>query len=140
MANQLYAYGREAILRGLIHWVGPDTFKVCLVDLANYTFSNNHAYLASLIAGTVGVDPRVGTPQTLTGCTSTLGVVDANDVVFPSVSGAHVEALVIYKDTGDPNTSNLLAYMDSVTGLPVTPTGANISIFWDNGANKIFRI
>jgi len=25
-------------------------------------------------------------------------------------------------------------------GLPVTPTGANISMAWDNGANRIFSI
>ncbi len=142
MANRLYAYGRENILRGLIHWE-TDTIKVTLVDTGNYNFSDQHAALVSLIAGTVGVDPRIGTPQTLTGRTAPNGwggVVDANDVVFPSVSGASAEALVIYKDTGDPNTSLLIAYMDTVTGLPVTPTGANISIFWDNGTNKIFRI
>jgi len=36
--------------------------------------------------------------------------------------------------------SPLLAFLDSVTGLPVTPNGGDITVAWDNGANKIFKL
>ena len=51
-----------------------------------------------------------------------------------------VEAIVLYKDTGTENTSTLIAYIDTGTGLP-TPAGVNsIAVSWDNGANKIFKL
>lgn len=83
---------------------------------------------------------RVGTPQTLGSKTNTLGVLDAADVTFPSVTGDQSEAVAVYKDTGTEATSLLLLLMDAGTGLPVTPNGGNISIVFDNGPFKIARI
>jgi hypothetical protein len=55
------------------------------------------------------------------------------------VSGASVEALVIYIDTGVAGTSRLVAYIDTgVTGLPVTPNGGDITITWN--ASGIFAL
>ncbi len=34
----------------------------------------------------------------------------------------------------------LIAYIDTATGMPVTPNGGDITIAWDNGANKIFKL
>lgn len=155
----------------------------------------------------------VGTAQTLTTPTVTQGVADADDVTYSSVSGATVEAVLIYKDTGTASTSRVAALIDgrhivtcaataassatsiaverlsagipngtvltfsngqaatmtalanagdrtvtvsalsgSVTagsradapatssGLPVTPNGGSITITWDNGANRIFKL
>lgn len=82
----------------------------------------------------------VGTPQTLASKTSTAGVADAADITFTAVSGATVEALIIYKDTGVSSTSNLIAYIDSATGLPATPNGGDITVTWDNSANRIFKL
>jgi hypothetical protein len=68
-------------------------------------------------------------------------VFDADPVTFSSVTGNTVEALVIYKDTGNAATSPLLAYIDTVSsGLPVTPNGGNIVVAWDSGSNKIFKL
>jgi len=83
---------------------------------------------------------RVGTPQTLAGKSSTNGVADANDPTFPAVTGDQSEALIIWKDTGLEATSPLIAYIDTATGLPVTPAGGDIPVQWDNGANKIFKL
>jgi hypothetical protein len=47
---------------------------------------------------------------------------------------------VIYKDTGTAATSPLIAYIDTATGLPVTPNGGDITVTWDNGSNKIFKL
>lgn len=72
--------------------------------------------------------------------TTTAGIANAAAATFSSVSGDQSEALVIYKDTGDAATSPLIAYIDTATGLPITPNGADITINWDTGANKIFKL
>ena len=155
----------------------------------------------------------VGTAQTLTSPTVVQGVADAADVTFSSVTGATVEAILIYKDTGTASTSRCAALIDgrhivtcaaqaaatattvaverlsagipsgtvltfsngasatlsalanagdrtitvtslaaiitagsradspaTSSGLPVTPNGGSITITWDNGANKIFKL
>jgi len=112
-----------------------DTIKVALVDTGTYTYSAAHDFYNDVSAGVVG------TPQTIANTTIASGVFDGDNVTFTSVTGNSVEALVIYKDTGNAATSNLIMYIDTgVTGLPVTPNGGNITITWDNGANKIFAL
>jgi hypothetical protein len=123
MANILYPKGAEAILNGDIDW-NTDTIKVALVDTGTYTYNAAHDFLDDLS----GV---VGTAQTLGSVTITGGVLDAANPTFTAVSGATVEALVIYKDTGVAGTSPLLVYIDSATGLPVTPNGGDITIEWN---------
>jgi hypothetical protein len=135
MANALYDLGREGFLDGTIDW-DTDNIKVVLVDAADYTVNlaaDND--LADIIAG-----GRVATSANLTSKTVTAGVADAADVTFSTVTGDVSEALVIYQDTGVESTSRLIAYIDSATGLPVTPNGGDITVTWDSGANKIFKL
>lgn len=135
MANAIYDKARKKFLDGDIDWLA-DTIKVVLVDAADYTVDlANHEFLSDIAAGA-----RVATSAALSGKDSTAGVADAADVVLSSVSGDQSEALVIYKDTGAEGTSPLIAYIDTVTGLPITPNGADITITWSNGANKIFKL
>jgi hypothetical protein len=132
MANTLYDKGRQKFLEGSIAFAS-DTIKVALVDTGTYTFSQTHEFYSS-------VSGVVGTPQTLASKTTTSGVADAADVTFTAVTGASAEALIIYKDTGSTATSPLIAYIDTATGLPVTPNSGDINIIWDSGANKIFKL
>lgn len=135
MANALYDKGRQKFLEGSIAWL-TDTIKMVLIDAADYTVNlATHEFLSDVPGAA-----RVGTPQTLAGKTSASGVADANDATFPTVSGDPSEALIIWKDTGVEGTSPLIAYIDSATGLPVTPGGGDIIVQWDNGANKIFKL
>lgn len=135
MANALYDKGREGFLDGSIDW-DTDDIRVILVDTADYTVNlATHDNLDDIPAAA-----RVATSGSLTGKSVTNGVADADDVVLSSVSGDQCEALVIYKHTGTESTSRLIAYIDSATGLPVTPNGGDITIQWDNGANKIFKL
>jgi hypothetical protein len=134
MANALYGKGRDKFLNGSINWTS-DTIKAILVDNADYTVAiDTHEWLSD-----VTVAGRVATAS-LAGKSSALGVADANDTVFSSVTGDSVESIVLYKDTGVEGTSALIAYIDSATGLPVTPNGGDITVQWDNGANKIFKL
>lgn len=134
MANVLYDKARELFLTAGINWTG-DNIKCVLVDLADYTFSAAHDYLDDVASG-----GRVATSANLGSKTATGGVADAADVTLTTVAGDQSEALIIYKDTGSAATSPLIAYIDTATGLPITPNGGDITITWDNGANKIFKI
>ena len=135
MANSLYDLGREKFLNGDIDWTNDD-IKVLLVDTADYTVNlatdEFHSDVTS--GGIEATSGNLGTKST------TAGVADAADVTLSAVSGDVCEALVIYKDTGVSGTSPLIAYIDTATGLPVTPDGGDITITWDAGANKIFKL
>jgi predicted dehydrogenase len=133
MANALFDKGREGFLDGSIDW-DTDDIKACLVDTGTYTVDlATHDFLDD-------VSGIVATSGNFASKTVAAGVADAADVTFSAVTGATVEAIVIYKDTGSAATSRLIAYIDTGTGLPVTPNGGDISIAWDSGANKIFKL
>lgn len=135
MANALYDKGREGFLDGSIDW-DTDDIRVILIDTDDYTVDlANHDNLDDIPSAA-----RVATSGALTGKTVAAGVADANDVTFSSVSGDQSEALVIYQHTGTESTSRLIAYIDSATGLPVTPNGGDITVQWDSGSNKIFKL
>ena len=57
---------------------------------------------------------------------------------FSSVSGATVEGLVFFKDTGTPTTSNLICYFDTASGLPLTPNGGDVNVTFN--ASGIFKV
>lgn len=135
MANALYGNGRDAFLEGGIAILTND-IKLNFLDAADYTVSIDVDDFLNDIPGAA----IVATSGNFAGKTAVLGVFDATDVVVSTVSGDVFEAVGIYKDTGSSATSNLLAYIDSATGLPFTPTGNNITVSWDNGANKIFKL
>lgn len=135
MANALYDFGRQGFLEGSIDW-DTDTIKLILVDVADYTVNlATHDNLDDVPAAA-----RVATSGALASKTVTAGVADAADVTLSAVSGDASEAIVFYKDTGTESTSRLIAYVDTATGLPVTPNGGDVIVQFDNGANKIFKL
>lgn len=114
-----------------------DSIKVILVDEGTDTpVPATDDFLEDILGGA-----RVATSPALAGKTFVAGVFDANDVTLPSVSGATVESLVLFNDTpATEATKDLIAYINSGTGLPATPGGGDIIIQWDAGANRIFKI
>lgn len=144
MANALYDKGRQGFLDGSIDW-DTNTIKSFLLDAASYTPNlATHQFLSDVPAaarkgnsgGTTDADaPTLGTK------TVTDGVADAADVVFATVpAGAALEYILLYASTGVEATSRLIALIDTATGLPVTPNGGNITVAWDSGANRIFKL
>lgn len=133
MANALYDKGREGFLDGSIDW-DTDAIRCVLVDTGTYTVNLSTHDFHDDLSGIVA------TSADFTSKTVTAGVADAADVTFTAVSGSSVEAIVIYKWTGSSATSRLIAYIDTATGLPFTPSGGNVTIVWDSGANKIFKL
>ncbi|AYB69897.1 hypothetical protein SEA_LITTLELAF_93 [Mycobacterium phage LittleLaf] len=135
MANQLYGKGREKFLRGELSW-NSDNIKFVLVDVADYTVSiDTHEFLSDIPSAA-----RVATSGNASGKSTSLGVADLADFSFLLVSGDPSEAIVAYKDTGTAATSPLIAYVDTATGLPVTPNGGDVNIIIDNGPNKFFKL
>jgi len=135
MANALYPLWKQELMQfAANNNLSAGTVKVALIDTGTYTYSAAHQFWSSASAASVG------TPQTLTGKTFTNGVFDSTtNPTFTAVTGNSVEALIIYIDTGTAGTSPLVAYIDtSVTGLPVTPNGGDISITWN--ASGIFSL
>ena len=85
--------------------------------------------------------PAFASAPTMT-CTSAIDSnvlkLDANDLVFTSLSGDQVESYDIFKNSGADTTSPLIGNFDDATGLPLTPSGGNVTIVW--GATGIIRI
>ena len=138
MANALFASFKQQLGLAAIN-LSSATIKATLVDTGAYTFNTAHTVIGDVAAGA-----RIAT-STLNNKTWTGGVFDANDLTFAAVpagtgSASAAEAFVLWVDTGTPATSFLIAYFDTATGLPVTPNGGDITIAWDNGANKIFAL
>ena len=122
MANTLYDYCRQRFLEAQINWM-TDTVKVILVSTSAYTPQTAvHQYLAD-----IPISARIAGPVTLTAKATTGGAADAADCTFTSVSGSTINAIVIVKDTGTEATSPLIAYIDTATGLPITPNGGDIT-------------
>jgi hypothetical protein len=136
MSNLVYPKAKEALLLGDLAWDTADV-RVVLVDLADYTFDSSHQFLSSVPAGA-----RVAvTAAGLANKTGVSGVADADNVGFGNVSGDPSEALILYDHTGGADGARrLIAFLDTATGLPVTPNGGAIDVAWDNGANKIFAL
>lgn len=135
MADALYDKGREGFLDGSIDW-DTDDIRIILVDSADYTLDlANHDNLDDIPAGA-----RVATSSALTGKTVAAGVADAADKTLSSVTGDVFEYIIAYKHTGTESTSRLIFCNDSATGLPCTPNGGDITVQWDSGADKIFKL
>lgn len=135
MANTLYDFARQRFLEAQLNWL-TDTIKVILVDTGAYTPQTAvHQYVAD-----IPISARIAGPVTLTSKTTTGGAADAADVTFTSVTGPSIEAIIIYMDSGTEATSPLIAFIDTATGLPITPNGGDIIVTWDNGTNKIFKV
>lgn len=122
MANAIYPKFKEALLNGSANTdMSGGTVKAALVDLGTYTYSAAHEFLSSL-SGIIGTAVTLGTK------TFTNGAFDSADPTWTAVSGATVEAIVLYIDTGVAGTSRLISITDTgQTGLPVTPNGGDIT-------------
>lgn len=130
--STLYPTAKTAMLtNGGINFVS-DNIKAALIDTGTYTYSDSHQFWSSVPGGSV-----VGTPLALQNKTVTAGVFDADDVLYGSLTGASIEAVILYKDTGTAATSPLLAYLD---GISILPQGNDLVVVWDQGPFKIFSL
>lgn len=134
MANALYTKYKEKLLTGYVN-LQVDTVHAYLVDTGTYTLTIATDEFFPDITPSAVIANVVMTSLTITD-----GVFDGADVTFSSVSGATVELLVIAQNKGTSANDALIAAIDTATGLPVTPNGGDITVTWDTGTNKIFKL
>ncbi len=138
MANAIYPKYKEELLKAtsnnaLNSSEGTTGVYCALVDTGTYTYSASHQFYSSL-SGVVGTD------QEILSKTVTSGTFDGADLTYTAVTGNTVEAIVLYRKNAGANTTwPLIAYLDSsITGLPVTPNGGNITVTFN--ASGIFTL
>lgn len=133
MANALFNPGREGFLLGEIDW-DTATMKVALVR--SYTFSAAHKFVSDVTtAGGVlhATSAALGTK------TGTSGTADAADITFTApAANASSHSLLYFQSSavtggGDvaATAQRLIAWVDTGTGLPVVPNGADIQVVFN---------
>lgn len=135
MANALFDAGRERFLGGDNDW-DANNIKLNFIDHADDNPNVSTDDFLDDIAGAA----IVATSGNFASKTKTAGVADAADVTVTAVSGDQFESVVIYADSGSAATSSLIAKIDTATGLPLTPNSGDVTVVWDNGTNRIFKL
>lgn len=138
MADLAYDLFKQAMLAGTYD-LATATIKLMLVrtGAGHYVVNQATDQFVNVIAG----GDQIATTSALTSVSITDGIFNAANTVFTAVaSGPAAGAFVIFIDTGTPSTSPLIAYIDSYSGLPVTPNGSDINVTFPTSANKIFAL
>ena len=132
MASAVYPTFKAGVLQGTWN-LSTAVVRAVLIDTGTYTYSTAHDFYNDL-SGVVGTESGA-----LANKTFTAGVFDADNITFTAVTGATVEAIVYFVDTGNVATDALICYVDSATsGLPATPNGGDINI--THHASGIFSL
>lgn len=149
MANQLYDIARKKFAEGDINWT-TDSIKMLLIsETGNYSFDAGHTTALGTISASArnygaGTDP---TPAAyLEGIpmdgrlVSTNGACRCENITFETIGAenndSRIKAVVIFRESDDTP----IAYLDSATGLPITPNGGAIIVVPDGGTNGLFRL
>ena len=141
MANALYSLWKNGLMTAganvsLDQNTVQDGPYLSLQDTATHPFSDTDQFYNAVESFVVGTTQRLTSP---TVGTVAAGVFDAADVTFTAVSGATAETLIVYRhNSGASSTWRLVAFIDGVTGLPVTPNGGDIIITFN--ASGIFKL
>lgn len=136
MATGWMPSGADATLK-TINW---DTDDIrCAMLLSSYSFSAAHDFLDDISAD-VAVNGTSGNLNP--GITVASGVIDVGDFTITPDTAQSVASLMFYQHTGTESTAALLFFLDSakVSNLPLTTTGAAVSIVIDNGTFKFLSL
>lgn len=134
MANALYAPGRQDFLEADIDWY-VDSIRVTR-STSSYTFSAAHDFRNDISAGEQATAVQTLSPGAAVGD----GVADASDITFAAVNDGTTAYLIGYKNVGTAATDPLIFFIDTATGLPVATNGGDLTVQWDNGTNRIFKL
>jgi hypothetical protein len=129
MAQALYnSYKKDLADRSVGVDLDTDTIRAIFVT-SSYTFSALHDNFSDL-TNTVGDGGTArGNGEILQSVTVTSdGVVDCDDIVFDSVTGTNIVAVVLYKDTGADGTSQLIGYYDSIGTFSATAQKVTVTL------------
>lgn len=142
MANALFDAFRNGILGSHATRVDldADTISMMGVDHADDTPVVATDDFMDDIASAARVPAFASVPNLASKTIGTIavGVFDAADLVFSSLSGDQFESMVMFKNSGTDTTSNVIAYWDTAGGLPFTPNGGDLTVVFS--ASGIFRV
>lgn len=136
MANVVYKKAKKAAFSGGSNCdLQAGNVKIAMIDTGAYTFSDTHEFLSDIPAGA-----RIAISGSLTSkSVNDDGSFKSANGRCDAVTGASVEALVGFIDTGSAATSRLIWYEDAtITGLPVTPIGASYNLIMPSAGWCIF--
>lgn len=126
----LYDDGRNGFLDGTHDW-DTDAFDAYLVDDTYTPNYGTHDNLSDITA-----NQRMAGPVALASKTASAGVADADDTAFGAVSAGSTSGtcagVVIVKN----GTNDLVSYTD----LSFDANGSTVTVRWDSGTNKIFKL
>lgn len=140
MPNAVYPIWKSAILQASANSALTSTnVRVAFIDTGTYTYNAAHDFYNDL----TGVFPNTRATGVALGTkTYTNGTFDAADATFTAFSNGSVslEAIIIYIDDGAADASSrLVLFLDtSITGMPFTPSGSDVTIAWN--ASGIFTL
>jgi hypothetical protein len=139
MANALYDLGRNAFLTGGADW-DTDDIRIALVK-AGYT--QNLATDQFISTPAANIPSASWRSSAISGATGTAGVANHTAKTLTAVASDSSNAatrILYYKFNASDAAAPLLVYIDTATGLPVTPNGGDITITPDSGSNKLFKL
>lgn len=142
MANAVFPKAKEGFLDGSIDL---DTASIKVALVRGYTYSSAHDFVDD-VTGAGGT--LHATSSALSSKSVTNGVFDAADITFTTpATNSSDHALLIFQSSAvgggsdvAASSQRVIAWIDSGTGIPIKPAGGDITVVWDNGANKIFSL
>lgn len=134
MANTV----QNAIRNGVWNSGLPDlttlTIKAMFVDNADDTVVATDDFIDDVLSA--ARVPAIASCPALASKTNGsvgVGVFDAADTTFTSLTGDASEQLILFEDSGSEATSDIICFWDTATGLPLTPNGGNVTVVWAAG-------
>ena len=127
MTTQFYNDFIDAEFGNPVHAVidlDTDNIRHQLTDEGVSAFNAANQDLADIVAGLISESANLS--STTVGVVGD-GVWDYADEVHVAVSGASIESIDHYLETGTDTTSGLISNHDDWTNLPLVPNGGNIT-------------
>jgi hypothetical protein len=142
MASALFNPGREGFLAGEIDW---DTATIKAALVRGYTFNAAHKFVSDVTgaSGTLAATSGAFASKTVTD-----GVADAADITFSAVAAnGSNHSLLIFQSSAvgggadvASSAQRLIAWIDAGTNFPITTNGGDVTIQFDSGSNRIFKL
>lgn len=131
MANFVFTYAKSGVLGSMN--LASDTIKMALLMSNNGVASGIDAqHLSDLSLDEcdgAGYARQTLTTGVFAETGSDSGKFDADDVTFPLVAAStrDVTGVLIYKHVGADSSNIPILFLDTIPGLPLTPSGADIN-------------
>lgn len=133
MATFLYNSARQAFANEAIAW---DTDEIhCALLSGAYGPSISDNFLTDIPGGALMVD------AIMEGNTSVAGLCAGSVPEFDAfIADSDCVAVLIYRNSGDPSTSQLIYYSSDGDGFPFTPQGFNYAVGFDQTSGGFFQV